>query len=55
MLDAQPITTFHVGTRRIRPAPCVGFDNRVAGVRIARHLSSWATARLAMISGIPRQ
>ena len=32
--------------------PCVGFDNRDAGVRIARHLLELGHRRFAMISGI---
>jgi LacI family transcriptional regulator len=32
--------------------PCVGFDNRAAGVRIARHLLELGHREIAMISGI---
>jgi LacI family transcriptional regulator len=32
--------------------PCVGFDNRAAGVRIARHLLDLGHREFAMISGL---
>lgn len=53
MLDAQQLpyvlTWALDATGRL---PCVGFDNRAAGVRIARHLLELGHRDIAMISGV---